>query len=99
MPWRRPGFNLETVASAVALAAQVHDGLDAFARQKRNLRRTWLSGPPDAGRDLVPVRIDRAEHVMVHEEEIEIVESLVGAPFQPVWGALIKLAAKPAIVV
>ena len=68
------GLDLQAVAAAIAFAAQVDNGLDALAREVGDLPGARLGGAPHAGRDLVLVEVDRAEDVVVHEEQIEIVQ-------------------------
>src|SRR6516162_4817675 len=36
---------------------------------------------------------------MIHEEQIEIIQSPVGAPLDPVWGTLVHTASKAAIMI
>ena len=49
------GLDLEAVAAAIALPAQIDDGLDAFAGECGDLAGARLGGAPYAGRDLVAV--------------------------------------------
>src|SRR5579883_2659723 len=67
-PMPLAGCHLQPVAAAIALAPEIDNGLDAFARKKGDLRRAGLRRAPNARRYSVPVRIDSAKNVVIDKE-------------------------------